>query len=323
MILVVGATGQLGAAVVSKLAERGKAVRALVRETSDHRHLERVGVEIAVGDLTDTDSLEAACQGADAVIATANSAVPSRKADSFKSVDGRGYENLIRACIGQDVRQFVYASVVSHPKLDRLPLPAQKRITEKRLQESGLVYTIFRADAFMDVTFPMMGSDIPLRGAAAATVRRPFWFSSRFFGSIKDNIREKGEAVIAGYGTSRHSYICIDDVSEFLVKAVGRPEAENKIFDIGGPEALSQKDVLAVYEKELGKPLKARHTPAFVFRLGHVLLRPFSPAASNIMGLTYYSATTDSIIEMNETAKIFDVRLTSAEKFLHQKATAD
>ena len=45
LTLVVGSTGQLGAAVVRKLVERGAPVRALARTTSSYRHLEREGID--------------------------------------------------------------------------------------------------------------------------------------------------------------------------------------------------------------------------------------------------------------------------------------
>jgi len=202
---------------------------------------------------------------------------------------------------------------------DQVPLLRQKRLTEKRLQESGLEYTIFRADAFMDVSFAMMGSDIPVRGLEAATVKRPFWFSSRFFNKVKDGMAEKGEVQIPGKGTVRRSFISIDDVVEFLVSSVNKPEARNAIFDIGGPQALSCNEVMAIFEKVLGKPLKARRTPAVIFRIGLALLKPFSPAAADIMGINYLSATVDSAIDMEDTARIFGVKLTSAEEFMRQK----
>ena len=59
--------------------------------------------------------------------------------------------------------------------------------------ESSLDYTILRAESFMDVAFAMMGSEIPIRGADAATIHRPFWFTSRFFDRIKGDIEQKGE----------------------------------------------------------------------------------------------------------------------------------
>src|SRR5436190_9175348 len=204
-VLVVGATGQLGSAVVRKLADRGARVRACVRTTSRYEHLKRDGVEIAFGDLTDPSTLDPLCANIDALIATANTATPRLRGDSFRAVDEEGYKNLIDACVRQRVGQFVYASIVAHPDLDALPLSRAKRITEARLRQSGLAYTVVRADAFMDVHFSMMGSDLPVHGAEAATVERPFWFSTRFFQTIKHDMAQHGRAGVLGDGEARRT----------------------------------------------------------------------------------------------------------------------
>jgi hypothetical protein len=86
MILVVGATGQLGACIVGKLADQGKSVRAFARESSDHAFLRSEGVEIAFGDLRDRASLFDACKDVETLIATANTAIPRKKGDSFEAL---------------------------------------------------------------------------------------------------------------------------------------------------------------------------------------------------------------------------------------------
>jgi NADH dehydrogenase len=318
-VLVVGATGQLGTAVVRRLANDKTPVRAFVRRTSSYSHLSNDGVELAFGDLRDPASLRSACQNVDIVIATANTAIPREKTDTFRAVDGEGYRNLIDICKESGVRQFIYTSALSNPIFDRLPIGLQKRATEGYLVKSGVAYTIFRADSFMDVAFAMMGSDIPVQGSEVATVARPFWFTTKFFNSVKDNISTKGIVGIVGAGDKRHSYISIDDLAEFHVKAVKDPAALNKIFDIGGPEALTQKEVKAIFEKVLNKTLKERHTPAALFKIASPLMKIFSPAAANIIGINYCSAVTESHVDMTETAKLFGVRLTSAEEFLTKR----
>src|SRR5262245_34691374 len=176
LILVVGATGQLGAVVVRKLCARGLRVRAMVRRDSSAAHLNALAVEKVEGDLLDSDSLRAACDGVDYVIATANAAVPRKPTDWFQTVDGKGYRDLVDHCVRCGVRQFVYMSVISTPGDSRVPLFRTKRTIERYLETSGMTYTIIRAAAFMDVSFAMMGSDVPIRGAVAPTAERPFWF---------------------------------------------------------------------------------------------------------------------------------------------------
>ena len=71
IVLVTGATGKQGGAVVEALLIRGHQVRALTRNAASPaaNRLRQQGVEIAVGDFTDHDSLVRAARGADAVYA--------------------------------------------------------------------------------------------------------------------------------------------------------------------------------------------------------------------------------------------------------------
>ena len=87
-VLVVGATGQLGTAVVDRLAKARVRVRALVRPTSP-REFATEGVELAFGDLREPESLVAACQGMATVVATANAVVP-RVPGTFDEVEDTG-----------------------------------------------------------------------------------------------------------------------------------------------------------------------------------------------------------------------------------------
>ena len=74
MILVAGATGQLGGSIARALLTDGQKVKVLVREGSSWQPLETAGAQIVMGDLRSPDSLGAACQDVDVVITTANSA---------------------------------------------------------------------------------------------------------------------------------------------------------------------------------------------------------------------------------------------------------
>jgi uncharacterized protein YbjT (DUF2867 family) len=180
-ILVVGASGQLGTAIVKKLTERQKRVIALVRPTATYQHLSSYGVEVRFGDLTDAENLKTVCQGIDVIIATANSVSPRQKGDTLKKIDVKGYFSLIDAANSAHVHHFIYCSAISFGELDDfVPISSAKRKVEKYLMQSGINYTIFRPDAFMDISFAFLGTDLPLQGAENATLNRPFKFSQTF-----------------------------------------------------------------------------------------------------------------------------------------------
>src|SRR5579885_1998493 len=96
MILVVGASGQLGGLITKRLLDMGKSVRILVRDNPAYQALVAQGAQPVKGDLKDRASLDAACKGVDTVITTA-SATQRGGADTIDSVDGQGVANLIEA----------------------------------------------------------------------------------------------------------------------------------------------------------------------------------------------------------------------------------
>ena len=318
MILVVGATGQLGTAVVRKLKAAAEPVRAFVRPSADAGRLRSANVEIVLGDLRDAPSVEAACAGADVIVATANTVVP-RARYSFAADEGEGYRNLLAAARRHRVARFVFMSVPVTPHDDAVPTFRFKRLVERLLMDSGIRYTIFRGSAFMDDWFALLGSSIPLRGAEAATLRRPFWFARAFMRGTGRLIERRGVALVPGSGASRHAFVALDDVASFLVRAAGRTDAGNAVLELGGPEVLSWDDVVALFGSVLGRDIRALHVPAGVFRFAQRLLNPFSPAAANLMGLSWTLATVDTPYDVTRLAAQFGVELTRAEAFLRAK----
>ena len=95
LVLVTGATGKQGGAVVEALLTRGHQVRALTRNSASSaaNRLRQQGVEIAVGDFTDHDSLVRAARGADAVYAMST---PYEQGAEKETAQGITITRLIR-----------------------------------------------------------------------------------------------------------------------------------------------------------------------------------------------------------------------------------
>lgn len=320
--LVVGATGQLGTRVVRRLAEADHEPRAFVRPSSSHRHLAADGVELAFGDLRDRDSLTAACDEVDAVIATATIVFP-RGRYSFQADEFDGYRNLIAACEERGVEQLVFMSnhapFVS-PYVERVPSLRAKRDIEVMLRASGVTHTIFRSAPFMDDYFALIGSDIPLRGVENATLERPFWFSRNYVRSMAGMVERRGIAMVPGGVHARNGFIALEDVAAFLVNSLGHPAACDALHVIGGPENLSWKEVADLYGRLLGRRVRAIPSAPATNRLGATLLRRVSPAAANQMGLLWVLSETENVVDdPHAVAERFEVRLTSAESFLREK----
>src|ERR1051326_4889735 len=111
-ILVVGATELLGSEICRLLCGSRHKVRGLVRRGSPNEEmLQRIGVELVPGDLTDTPSLEAACRGVHTVASRPPAAPRRLPGDTLRRVDRDGQRALVEAAKREGVRRFVFASV--------------------------------------------------------------------------------------------------------------------------------------------------------------------------------------------------------------------
>lgn len=230
-VLVVGATGFLGFEIARLLRPSCQELRALIRATAapeKRRALEGLGgVELIEGDLKDPASLDRACRGARAVVSTASAMLSNQGGDSIESVDERGQLDLVEAAQRAGVDRFVFVSFAPIESVD-FALQRAKRRVESALGSSGLSYTVLQPSFFSEVWLsPMLGFDIL-----------------------------GGRVRLLGDGTSRVSWISYRDVARFAVWSCGRSDSVSTTVSLGGPDTLSQRDVVAIFE-DLGAPRPA------------------------------------------------------------------
>ncbi len=278
MILVVGATGDLGGMIARTLLDRGHRVRILVRSGSPHEGLLSAGAEQVPGDLKDRGSLAAACSGVDAVVTTANS-MGRGGADTIESVDRAGNRDLVDAAAAAGVERFVFVSAFGAGPDHPLPFLQAKGETEQRIRDSGMAWTVLQPNGFMDkLVGPVVGGPV--------VSGRP--------------------VVLVGEGRRRHSLIAMRDVAAYAVAALGHPEAAGRTLLLGGPEALSWRDVVAAFERQVGREVPVQTVP-----MGEQV--PGLPGV--ISQLLAAFETYDSPIDMSEPADTFGVAPTSVEDF--------
>ena len=235
MILVAGATGVLGSEIVRRLTARGDQVRAMVRTTSAPEKIERLkmlGAEIVRADVKEPRTLLAACQGVSAVISTITTILTSQPGDSFEATDGEGNEALIDAAKNAGATKFVFVSFDTSKTPD-CPLSNAKKAAEEHLKASGLDYTILHGSLFCESWLgPMLFAD-PVAGTAK----------------------------VYGKGTDKIRYIAVADVAEFAVQSLTAPIARNATIDVGGPEEISQRDAVGIFEEAFGKKFSVIEIP--------------------------------------------------------------
>jgi uncharacterized protein YbjT (DUF2867 family) len=260
-VLVAGATGQLGRVIVRKLLTSGTRVRALARNRDALSRLAS-GAEIAPVDLRDVPKLTEACRGVDHIVATANNNM-GKGPTSPSRIDLSGYQNLCAAARNTGVRRLIYVSYKGVAQDAPVDIFRIKWYIEDAIRRSGVPHVMLRPTAFMDT-----------------------WIDE----IIGKGIREKGVATIFGDGNRIANYIAVDDVAEFAVKIVARPEIVNEAVDAGGPSDVSQNHLATLLERRFKTSGKRRHVPAAAMRL-HPIVKPFNEVAARLMTLGLFSAT--------------------------------
>src|SRR3954471_13076403 len=141
MILLTGATGNVGSQVLHRLTAKGERVRVLVR---DPRRLgsERVRVQIALGDLSDPASFRHALRGVDTVIHLA-AAIRDQPRASIEELNGVATLRLVRAAERSGTERFVFFSAIGASLHSRSRFFRAKALAERAVEESALPTTVF------------------------------------------------------------------------------------------------------------------------------------------------------------------------------------
>jgi uncharacterized protein YbjT (DUF2867 family) len=293
MTLVVGATGNLGGQVCRLLRQAGKSASALVRATSDATKVDELRaarVEIVEGDLKSPETLKEACSNVKSLVSTASSTMSRQEDDSIETVDHRGQLNLVEAAKEAGVKQFIFVSFRNDPGI-QYPLSDAKRAVERALQESGMTYTSIWAPPFMEA-----------------------WLSPGLgFDYVEGKIR------VFGTGEQRISWISVVNVAEFCVAALDNPAASNRVLDIGGPEALSPLEVVALFEELTGKRFQVEKVPEQV-------LLDQKAAATNSLEETFaglmLQCAREWDVDMAGILRDFPIKLASVRDYARQVLSA-
>jgi len=219
MILVTGAAGKTGQAIIQALAGRGAAVRAFVYRPDQAARVQSSGTqEVVIGELQDEAAFRQAAQGTEALYHIC----PNMHPDEVTI--GR---IAIRAAQAAGVAQFVYHSVL-HPQVEAMPHHWHKLRVEEMLFESGLAYTILQPAAYMQNIL------------AGWTL-----------------INEQGIYRVPYRPEARLSLVDLEDVAAAAAITLTEPGHHGAIYELVGPDALSQHEVAAVLGQVLGRPVRA------------------------------------------------------------------
>ena len=275
-VLVTGAAGAVGPAVVRALVARGIGVRAFVRHDGDRRVLPSV-VEVRVGDLTDPAVVEAAVAGVDGVVHLAGllhvSHVPADQTERYWQTNVEITRQLVASSGIHGLARFVLASTIAV-----YPAGAVGPVSEETPTAPATRYGRTKLAA-EDIVLGARGAE----GSSLGTVLR---FAAVYGPRVKGNYRRlvqalaRGRFVPIGRGDNHRSLIYVDDAADATVLALTHPAAGGRVFNVCDAESYAVRDIIGAICDALGRRPPRFAVPAAAARLGAGLVE----AAARIGG---------------------------------------
>lgn len=253
MILVTGATGFVGRSLVRELSQAGYPLRALIRPSRGTPRLpRRVPLEVAVASLSDTRGLRAALNNVDIVIHLASAEFQGRRGNLL-TTDMDGTRNLVEAAVDAGVKRFIYLSHLGAERASAYPVLKAKGVAEETIRRSGIPYTILRSSI-------VYGPEDHFTTGLARLLRMSL-----------------GIFFIPGGGRTVLQPFWIEDLIACLMWSLETPEALNEVYELGGSEYFTVRQVLDILMPILHARRYLVELPIVAMRALVVFLESFVP----------------------------------------------
>jgi len=265
--LVTGATGFIGNHLIRELLGEKRNVRCLVRKSSNRavlREFEKLGVETVSGDLLDKASLQRAVRGVKIAYHVAGEVYSVSRDSTYYKVNVRGTENLVEACLTENIRKFIYLSSIAAvgPNRDR-------NILLKEADECHPIvpYGKSKYEAEKILLTYYREKDFPV-----VIVRPPIVYGPRQKSELTNVFRaiKKGKFMIVGAGDNLKSLCYIDNLIQGMVLAEKKGKS-GEIYFIADEKPYSINELCSTISRLEGKEVSYTHLPTFIADLSGFL----------------------------------------------------
>jgi uncharacterized protein YbjT (DUF2867 family) len=233
MILLTGASGLVGRALLPGLTAGGEPVRCLVR---DPRRLgaQRVRVQIALGDLADPRSFRHALRGVDTVIHLA-ATIRDQPRASIEEVNGLGTWRLVRAAERAGVSRFVFFSAIGASPTQRTRFFRAKAQAERAVAESPVPHVILAPSI-------VYAPDDP-------------WVR------LLERMALLPAVPVSGSGQARYQPIWAQDVADCVAAVLAGAAEGRERLELAGPETLSYDAIVRLVLRAARRRRRLLHVP--------------------------------------------------------------
>ena len=242
MILITGATGFIGRAVVRQLSSIGYPLRTLIRPSPRTPKLPKgVPVEVAVVSLADVRGLRAALRDVDTIIHLA-SAENQGSRGNLLVADIQGTENLVEAASDAGVDRIVYLSHIGAARASGYPAFKAKGIAEEHIRNGKVPYTILRSSL-------VYGAEDHFTNNLARIIRA-----------------SPGIFPITSGGRTVVQPVWVEDLVTCVLWSLQNDDTLNKVYELGGTEFFTLQQIVETI-------MDATHSRRYLVPLSPITLR--------------------------------------------------
>ena len=252
LVLLTGATGYVGGKLLPLLEQRGR-VRCLTRNPDGLQHRASRSTQVVAGDVLDPESLRRAMEGVEIAYYLVHS---MGTAGDFEQKDRQAAEHFAEAAAASRVKRIIYLGGLGGEA--GLSPHLRSRQEVGRILRSGAVETIeFRAAVVIGA------GSLSFRLISSLTERLPVMICPRWLATPTQPI-------------------AIHDLLEYLVAAAEIPNAESRIFEIGGRDVVSYGDMIREYARQRGLRRLLIRVPVLTPYLSSLWLGLVTPATAEV-----------------------------------------
>ena len=224
-ILVTGATGYIGSQLVQRLSQMPFQIRCLARDPDRLKDIKNTSIEVCRGDLLSYDGLRESFKGIDVAYYLVHS---MNSKNDFERLECEAAKNFAQAAVENKIKRIIYLGALGSEKEGALSphLQSRKKVGNI-LRDSGIQVIEFQASIIL--------------GAGSLS-----------YEMIKALSEKLLVMIMPKWVSVKAQPIGIKDVLDYLIQAIDLKVERNEIYEIGGPDQVSYKELIQEYSRQRG-----------------------------------------------------------------------
>lgn len=288
-VLLTGATGYVGGRLLFALEKSNINLRCIVRHPEHLKSKTKYSTEIIKGDVSNLESLTSALSGVDTAFYLIHS---MQEGENFEALERQGAENFAAAAKAQGVKRIIYLGGLGDENQTLSAHLRSRHNVGKILRSFGGICIELRASI-------VIGSgSLSFEIVRALVERLPVMITPRW-------VRIEAQP------------IAIEDLLQYLLKAMDLPVSGSSIFEIGGRDKVSYGDVMKEYARQRGLRRFMIPVPVLTPHLSGLWLGLVTPVYARIGQTLVKSIQHPTVVRDTSAEKFFDIKPLGVKEAIH------